>query len=77
MEAGTIDTSGKTDFVVTNDTGAFASTIIPEYSDWQCELFGSGHSGTTYRPHKGQEPCWFWRQMQYLCFGCKWKENPQ
>ena len=46
----------------------------PEYSDWECELFGSGPHGISFRPPKDQEPNWFWRLMQYLCFGNKWKK---
>lgn len=42
-----------------------------ELSDWKCELFGVPN-GITYTPFKGQEPNWFWRKMQFLCFGHKW-----
>jgi hypothetical protein len=50
-----------------------APTITaPEYSEWQCELFGGGPTGMILRPLKGLEPNWFWRRMQYLCFGNKW-----
>jgi len=45
----------------------------PEHSDWECELFGCGRS-MVLKPVKGQEPSWFWRQMQYLCFGNKWRK---
>jgi hypothetical protein len=49
---------------------------LPEYSEWRCELFGMGDYAITFRPIKGQHPNWFWRKMQYLCFGNKWvKDN--
>ena len=45
----------------------------PESSNWECELFGTGQS-LVLRPNKDKVPNWFWRQMQYLCFGNKWKK---
>lgn len=45
----------------------------PEWSGWECELFGTGQA-LVLRPVKGKEPNWFWRQMQYICFGNKWKK---
>ena len=48
----------------------------PEFSDWQCHLFGSNGDGISWRPTKGKEPNRFWRMMQYLCFGCKWVKEP-
>lgn len=50
---------------------------VPENSSWQCELFGSGPMGICFRPPKGQEPNWFWRWMQYLCFGNRWVWRPE
>jgi hypothetical protein len=47
--------------------------IWPERSEWECELFGAGRS-IVLNPKKGEVPNWFWRQMQYLCFGNKWKK---
>lgn len=47
--------------------------FLPEQSDWECELFGTGQS-LVLRPNKDKVPNWFWRQMQYLCFGNKWKK---
>jgi hypothetical protein len=44
---------------------------IPEQSDWECRLFGAGES-IVFRPRKGNEPNWFWRWMQYICFGNEW-----
>lgn len=45
----------------------------PEFSDWECELFGMGRT-IVIRPPKGQEPCWFNRLMQRWFFGCRWKK---
>jgi len=50
---------------------------LPGYSEWQCHLFGSNGQGISWRPVKGQEPNWFWRKMQYLCFGNKWVKDGQ
>jgi hypothetical protein len=47
--------------------------IVPEPSGWQCELFGA-HSNIVWTPVKGDVPNFFWRWMQYLCFGNKWKK---
>jgi len=51
---------------------------IPEYSDWHCYMFGATpkHGGFVWRPHKGYEPNWFWRKMQYICFGNTWVKEP-
>jgi hypothetical protein len=47
-----------------------------EYSEWQCHLFGgNSDNGISWRPLKGKEPNWFWRKMQYLCFGNKWVKD--
>jgi hypothetical protein len=47
---------------------------VTEHSDWTCYLFGSkGNNGSiAWTPAKGDEPNWFWRKMQYLCFGNLW-----
>jgi len=45
---------------------------IPEYSEWKCYLFGGSQYEITWRPFKGGEPNFFWRWMQYLCFGNRW-----
>ena len=48
----------------------------PDYSEWQCHLFGSdGFGGIPWRPLKGQHPNWFWRKMQYLFFGNTWVKD--
>lgn len=41
-------------------------------SDWTCHLFGMGPDGIVLTPEQGHVPNWFWRKMQYLCFGHKW-----
>ncbi len=46
--------------------------LLPEQSDWECELFGMGPQGVVFRPNKGCEPNWFWRLMQQLILGNKW-----
>ena len=40
---------------------------------WKCELFGCGDAVTLGRKSGGQ-PNWFWRIMQYLLIGNKWKK---
>lgn len=46
---------------------------LPELEDWECYLFGM-HTGIVIQPKKGELPNWFWRKMQYLVFGNKWKK---
>lgn len=44
-----------------------------EPGNWQCYLFGGQEgNGFLYRPDKRNIPSWFWRKMQYLCFGNRW-----
>lgn len=48
----------------------------PELSNWHCHLFGSeDNGGITWTPVKGHEPNWFWRWMQFLCFGNRWERE--
>lgn len=49
----------------------------PELSGWVCYLFGNkpGKDGLVWKPYKGNSPCWFWREMQWLCFGNLWKRE--
>lgn len=42
-----------------------------EQSDYKCYLFGCGNC-IIVTPAKKNTPNWFWRWMQYLCFGNKW-----
>lgn len=53
--------------------GSLYTISVPELSEWTCHLFGSdGLTGISWTPPKGDEPNWFWRKMQHLCFGNKW-----
>ena len=51
---------------------------MPEKSEWKVWLMGdygkSPHGAIVYQPNKGQEPNWFHRKMQELCFGFKWRK---
>ena len=47
----------------------------PEYSEWQCLLFGV--DSFVWTPLKGGEPNWFWRKMQYLILGNNWVKHPK
>lgn len=48
-------------------------------SDWQCYLFGDadrpGPGAIVFIPSKGNEPNWFHRKMQQLCFGVQWRKR--
>lgn len=57
----------------TVDTKLTTTIKMTEYSDWRCELFG-GPCGIVWAPVKGNEPNWFHRKMQELCFGVKWRK---
>ena len=46
----------------------------PEQSDWECELFGVGRIMVLV-PSKGKEPNSFWRLMQFLILGNRWKRR--
>ena len=48
-----------------------------EMSEWKCYLFGCKPDGfhITWRPHKGKEPNWFWRKMQWLILGNLWVKD--
>lgn len=51
------------------------SFVNPDRSDWQVELFGCGPYGIVWTPAKGEVPNWFWRKMQYLILGNKWRKK--
>jgi hypothetical protein len=55
----------------------FSTIRQPEMSEWQCYLFGGKPDGfhITWRPHKGKEPNWFWRKMQWLILGNLWVKD--
>ena len=48
---------------------------FPEYSEWYCCLFGGNEKDIVWRPLKGQHPNCFWRFMQYICFGNRWRKD--
>lgn len=65
---------------VNNNSVTYTNLIVEEKStlvyseknsEWSCQLFGTGDA-LVLTPRKGKEPNWFWRKMQYLCFGNKW-----
>ncbi|CAB4195618.1 hypothetical protein UFOVP1295_24 [uncultured Caudovirales phage] len=69
------DTTQPNEYVLTGSyTNSTHTTnfTAPQFSEWVCECFGCGGMGITIRPLKGKEPNWFWRKMQYLCFGNRW-----
>ena len=45
--------------------------INQKHSKWKCYLFGLGEQFVL-NPLKGKVPNFFWRWMQYICFGNKW-----
>jgi len=46
--------------------------IQPNLSkEWECHLFAS-NGYLRYTPEVDAVPNWFWRKMQYICFGNKW-----
>jgi hypothetical protein len=63
-----------------SDFGTETFTLnIPERSQWRVWLMGDHDSGQhgaiVYNPVKGQEPNWFHRKMQELCFGFQWRKK--
>lgn len=44
---------------------------VAKRSEWQCQL----SEGVVFTPLDGKEPNFFWRWMQYVCFGFKWSKN--
>jgi hypothetical protein len=55
----------------------YRAASTPEYSDWQCYMWGNrpGGVGIVYRPNKGTEPNWFVRWMMKVCFDCLWVKD--
>ena len=76
-----VSVSGSTSCTVTNESGISREPMAayaPDYtftpaqsSGWHCDIFGMGGQ-IQIHPSKDSVPCWFWRKMQYLCFGNKW-----
>lgn len=50
------------------------SDILPKQPEWKVELFGMGERFVLF-PAKGHVPNFFWRWMQYICFGNKWTKE--
>ena len=48
-------------------------SLFQERSDWRCKLFGS--DDFIFIPLKDHHPNWFWRKMQFICFGNRWEKN--
>jgi hypothetical protein len=59
--------------IYTVRSGEYLTFTTPKASNWQCQVFG-GPMGIVWTPREGQEPNWFHRKMQELCFGVKWKK---
>lgn len=45
---------------------------VEAMSDWECELFGMGNA-IKVRPSVSNVPNVFWRWMQFVCFGNRWR----
>lgn len=44
-------------------------------SEWSCRLFDKVGNVIVWTPDKGEEPNFFHRWMQRLCFGFKWTKE--
>lgn len=62
------------DYVADANTSYLTVDSMPKASKWQCTLIG-GPNGAVYNPSEGNEPNWFHRKMQELCFGFKWRKR--
>ena len=64
--------------VVFNTSSYTLDKPLPR-SDWQCFLFGDadrpGPGAIVFIPANGEEPNWFHRKMQELCFGVQWRKK--
>ena len=73
------DFSQSTTSVFGTETFTSFTLNIPERSEWRVWLMGdygkSQHGAIVYQPVKGQEPNWFHRKMQELCFGFQWRKK--
>ena len=52
--------------------------LSPDYtpSKWKCELFGCGQALVLNPSANKPIPNYFWRWMQFLCFGNRWIKSP-
>ena len=73
------DFSQSTTSVFGTETFTSFTLNMPERSEWRVWLMGdygkSQHGAIVYQPVKGQEPNWFHRKMQELCFGFQWRKR--
>jgi len=68
-----MENNGDREFRVEDDE--FTISNMPEYDDWECALLGGGFEfGIVWRPTKGCVPNRFWRLMQFLVFGNRWRK---
>lgn len=67
------------DYVADANSSYFTVDRTPKKSDWQCYLFGDadrpGPGSIVFVPNEGNEPNWFHRKMQELCFGIQWRKK--
>jgi hypothetical protein len=79
----TISDFGTEDIIISDEWASryslkYPTIKQPERSEWTCWLMGdygkSQHGAIVYNPVKGQEPNWFHRKMQELCFGFQWRK---
>ena len=67
------------DYVADANSSYLTVDSMPKRSDWQCYLFGDadrpGPGSVVLVPFEGNEPNWFHRKMQELCFGFKWRKS--
>lgn len=67
------DVNYKTNLYIKSGLSEETKINVSEYSEWKCYLFGLDNY--VLFPSKGKYPNWFWRWMQYICFGNKWVKN--
>ena len=62
------------DYIADANSSYLTVDSMTKASKWQCTLIG-GPNGAVYNPSEGNEPNWFHRKMQELCFGFKWRKS--
>jgi hypothetical protein len=62
-----------------NSSYSISVSSMPKASKWHCYLFGDadrpGPGSVVLVPVEGNEPNWFHRKMQELCFGIQWRKK--
>jgi hypothetical protein len=53
--------------------GEIAISEHPKMSQWQCHIVDN----FCIVPQDGSHPNWFWRKMQYVILGFKWKKSDE